>query len=99
MLTRKNKLLLYKLLSLFSVVRGYNILMIALAQYLASIFILSPDLPLMQVVLDINLFLIVLLIFFVNFIAEACQFQHSRDYKPKFHQSVYSYVLIIYSNR
>jgi len=60
MLTRKNKLLLYKLLSLFSVVRGYNILMIALAQYLASIFILSPDLPLMQVVLDINLFLIVL---------------------------------------
>lgn len=59
MLTRKNKLLLYKLLSLFSVVRGYNILMITLAQYLASIFILSPDLPLSAVVLDINLFLIV----------------------------------------
>lgn len=59
MLSRKNKLLLYKLLSLFSVVRGYNILMITLAQYLASIYILSPNLPLRAVVLDVNLFLIV----------------------------------------
>jgi len=59
MFSRKNRLLLYKLLSLFSVVRGYNILMITLAQYLASIYILSPDLPLRQVVLDINLFIIV----------------------------------------
>lgn len=59
MLSRKNKLLLYKLLSLFSVVRGYNILMITLAQYLASIFILAPDWPLRKVVLDLNLFLIV----------------------------------------
>lgn len=61
MLSRKNKLLLYKLLSLFSVVRGYNILMIALAQYLASIFIISPDsLTLRELILDVNLFLIVL---------------------------------------
>ena len=60
MLTRKNKLLLIKVLSLFSVVRGYNILMIALAQYLASIYILSPNLPLRKVVFDINLFLIIL---------------------------------------
>ncbi|MFS4446660.1 geranylgeranylglycerol-phosphate geranylgeranyltransferase [Maribacter sp. 2307UL18-2] len=60
MLNRKNKLLLLKLLSLFSVVRGYNILMIALAQYLASIYILSPDLPLRKVVFDLNLFFIVL---------------------------------------
>lgn len=59
MLTRKNKLLLLKLLSLFSVVRGYNILMIVLAQYLASIYILSPDLPLRKVIFDLNLFLIV----------------------------------------
>lgn len=59
MLSRKNKLLLFKLLSLFSVVRGYNILMITLAQYLASIYILSPDIPLREVVLDLNLFLIV----------------------------------------
>ena len=37
MFSRKNKLLLLKVLSLFSVVRGYNILIIVLAQYLASI--------------------------------------------------------------
>lgn len=60
MFSRKNKLLLSKLLSLFSVVRGYNILVVALAQYLASIYILAPDLPLRQVVFDPNLFLIVL---------------------------------------
>lgn len=60
MLSRKNKLLLLKFLSLFSVVRGYNILMITLAQYLASIYILAPNLPLRQVVLDHNLFVIVL---------------------------------------
>ncbi len=59
MLSRKNKLLLFKLLSLFSVVRGYNILVITLAQYLASIYILSPDKPLREVVFDLNLFLIV----------------------------------------
>lgn len=60
MLNRKNKLLLLKVLSLFSVVRGYNILVIALAQYLASIYILAPELPVRRVVLDINLFVIVL---------------------------------------
>lgn len=60
MLSRKNKLLLLKVLSLFSVVRGYNLLMIVLAQYLASIYILAPDLPLRQVVLDLNLFAIVI---------------------------------------
>ncbi len=60
MISRKNKLLLLKFLSLFSVVRGYNILMIAFAQYLASIYILAPDHPLRKVVLDPELFLIVL---------------------------------------
>ncbi|WP_027077092.1 geranylgeranylglycerol-phosphate geranylgeranyltransferase [Maribacter antarcticus] len=59
MLNRKNKLLLLKVLSLFSVVRGYNILVIALAQYLAAIYILAPDLPARSVALDINLFLLV----------------------------------------
>ena len=59
MLSRKNKLLLFKLLSLFSVVRGYNILVITVAQYLASIYILAPDIPLRKVVFDLNLFLIV----------------------------------------
>ncbi len=60
MLSRKNKLLLLKFLSLFSIVRGYNILMIALAQYLASIYILAPTSDLRKVVFDLNLFLIVL---------------------------------------
>jgi len=60
MLSRKNKLLLLKFLSLFSIVRGYNILMIALAQYLASIYILAPDLQLRKVIFDLNLFVIVL---------------------------------------
>lgn len=46
-------------MSLFSVVRGYNILVITLAQYLASIFILSSQSSLREVVLDLNLFLIV----------------------------------------
>ena len=60
MLSRKNKLLLLKFLSLFSIVRGYNILMITLAQYLASIYILAPHLRLRSVILDLNLFFIVL---------------------------------------
>lgn len=59
MLSRKNKFLLLKILSLFSIVRGYNILMIVLAQYLASIYILAPDLPLREVVLDVQLFVLV----------------------------------------
>ncbi|TLP82708.1 geranylgeranylglycerol-phosphate geranylgeranyltransferase [Maribacter sp. ACAM166] len=60
MFDRKSKLLLLKVLSLFSVVRGYNILVIALAQYLASIYILAPDLSLRKVVFDVNLFVIVI---------------------------------------
>jgi 4-hydroxybenzoate polyprenyltransferase len=59
-LSRKNRILGLKALSLISIVRGYNIGIIALAQYLASIFILSPDLPLFAVILDPNLFIIVL---------------------------------------
>lgn len=60
MLSRKNRLRLLKILSLISIVRGYNILVIALAQYLASIYIMAPGLPLRQVVLDPKLFVLVL---------------------------------------
>lgn len=59
MLSRKNKLLLAKIFSLFSVVRGYNIFIIVLAQYLASIFIFAPDIRALDVVLDWKLFLII----------------------------------------
>ena len=60
MLSRKNRLRLLKILSLISIVRGYNILVIALAQYLASIYIMAPGLPVRQVVLDPKLFVLVL---------------------------------------
>ena len=59
MFTRKQKFLLLKFLSIFSVVRGYNVLVITIAQYLASIYILAPDKPLKSILLDGNLFAIV----------------------------------------
>lgn len=59
MFSRKNKLILKKLFSLFSVVRGYNVLIIVIAQYLSSIYILAKDTPLKEVVLDARLFTLV----------------------------------------
>ncbi|MGX1023062.1 geranylgeranylglycerol-phosphate geranylgeranyltransferase [Psychroflexus sp. MBR-150] len=59
-MSSSNKSIVYKLVGLFVNVRGYNILVIVLAQYLASIFIISPDyLSLRDVLFDLNLFLIV----------------------------------------
>ncbi|WP_055442637.1 geranylgeranylglycerol-phosphate geranylgeranyltransferase [Lacinutrix himadriensis] len=60
MLSRKQKHILLKFFSMFSVVRGYNILIIVLAQYLASIYILAHDKPLREVVFDVNLLMLVL---------------------------------------
>ena len=60
MLSRQNKLFALKIISLFSVVRGYNIPIIALAQYLSAIFILSPEKRALSVILDFNLFILVL---------------------------------------
>jgi 4-hydroxybenzoate polyprenyltransferase len=61
MLSRKNKLLVMKIISLFSVVRGYNIPVIVLAQYLSAIFILAPEnTRALDVILDFNLFILVL---------------------------------------
>ncbi|ESU24520.1 prenyltransferase [Flavobacterium enshiense DK69] len=48
-----------KILSLFSVVRGYNIPIIVIAQYLSSIFILAPEKRALDVILDWRLFIIV----------------------------------------
>lgn len=59
MFNRKNKLLALKIISLFSVVRGYNIPIIILAQYLSAIFILAPEIRALDILLDLNLFLIV----------------------------------------
>src|SRR5699024_4750225 len=60
MLSRKNKLFLLKLMSLFSVVRGYNIVILVLAQYLAAIYIFAPQRQTTTVLFDPYLFLIVL---------------------------------------
>lgn len=49
-----------KILGLFSVVRGYNIPVIVLAQYLSAIFILAPEVRGSAIILDFNLFIIVL---------------------------------------
>lgn len=45
---------------MFSVIRGYNILIVVLAQYLTSIYILAPDKSLSEVVFDVNLLMLVL---------------------------------------
>ncbi len=60
MLSRRQKLLLMKIISLFSVVRGYNIPVIILAQYLSALFILAPEKGTLANLLDLNLFLLVL---------------------------------------
>lgn len=60
MLKRKQRHILVKVFSLFSVVRGYNIAIIVLAQYLTSIFILAHDKPLKEVLFDLNLLMLVL---------------------------------------
>ena len=60
MLSRKQRHISIKFLSMSSVIRGYNILVIVIAQYLTSIYILSINKSLREVVLDLNLFLIVL---------------------------------------
>lgn len=50
----------FKFLSLLSVVRGYNIVVIVLAQYLAAIFIFSPEKPLKEILFNLDLYFIVL---------------------------------------
>jgi 4-hydroxybenzoate polyprenyltransferase len=59
MLSRKNKLRVLKIVSLFSVVRGYNIPIIILAQYLSAIFIFAPNKGALSILLDFRLFIVV----------------------------------------
>jgi len=51
---------LFKFFSLFSVIRGYNILLVILAQYLTSIFILGDQENIINIILDPYLFVIIL---------------------------------------
>lgn len=60
MLNRRRKLFLLKFFSLFSVVRGYNILFLIIAIYLTSIYILAPSLSIQEVLTDVNLLVLVL---------------------------------------
>ncbi len=60
MLSRQSKLTIMKIISMFSVVRGYNIPIIAVAQYLSAIFIFSPEKRALTILLDFNLFIIVM---------------------------------------
>ncbi len=60
MKTLKRKVLFFTLLSLLSVVRGYNILILIAAQYLAAIFVFSPKKSLKLVILDVDLFFLVI---------------------------------------
>ncbi len=55
----KVKRITYKFFSLLSVIRGYNILVLVAAQYLAAIFIFSPQKIPRNIVLDVDLFYIV----------------------------------------
>ncbi|MFM2228758.1 MAG: hypothetical protein RL607_16 [Bacteroidota bacterium] len=60
MLSRKTKLTMMKIISMFSVVRGYNIPVVILAQYLSTIYIFAPNKRALSIVFDGILFLIVL---------------------------------------
>ncbi|MEN9335830.1 MAG: hypothetical protein RLZZ500_817 [Bacteroidota bacterium] len=60
MLSRKTKLTMMKIISMFSVVRGYNIPVVILAQYLSAIYIFAPNKRALSIVFDGILFLIVL---------------------------------------
>src|SRR5690554_1299082 len=52
--------LLIKTLALFTVIRGYNILMLVMAQYMASLFIFNEGKNHLQILLDIKLNFIIL---------------------------------------
>lgn len=59
MLSFRLKRITLKFLSLISVIRGYNILVLVSAQYLAAIFIFSPKKSLRSIIFDIDLLFIV----------------------------------------
>jgi 4-hydroxybenzoate polyprenyltransferase len=65
MSTSKAKQITLKFFSLFSTVRGYNILVLIGAQYLAAIFIFSPTKSLKEVVFDQHLLFLILACVFV----------------------------------
>ena len=51
----------YQIIGFISLIRLFNILLLCLAQYLTSIYILAPDRSFISLILDFKLFIIVLL--------------------------------------
>lgn len=60
MFTKVQKQLILKLFSMFVVVRGFNLAMIIVAQYITAIFIMAPNQSLSEVLLDRTLFALIL---------------------------------------
>lgn len=60
MFSRQQKHILLKFFSMFSVVRGYNVLIVIIAQYLSSIYILAHDKPIKSIIFDLNLLMLIL---------------------------------------
>lgn len=60
MLSRRQKHIFLKFFSMFSVVRGYNVLVVVIAQYLTSIYIFAPERAVREVLFDPNLLMLVL---------------------------------------
>ena len=54
-----NKIKLFKILSLFSVVRGYNIVFIIIAQFISAIYFFSENKSFTDVVVDLNIWIII----------------------------------------
>lgn len=54
-----NKIKLFKILSLFSVVRGYNIVFIIIAQFISAIYFFSENKSFIDVVVDLNIWIII----------------------------------------
>ena len=60
MFTTTQKQIMLKLFSMFVVVRGFNLALIVIAQYITAIFIMAPNQSLSQVVFDRPLFALIL---------------------------------------
>ncbi len=59
MFTKVQKQLILKLFSMFVVVRGFNLAIIVIAQYITCIFIMAPNQSLSEVILDRSLFVLI----------------------------------------
>lgn len=60
MLSPTQKQIMLKFFSMFSVVRGYNVALVIIAQYITAVFIMAPSQSLSQVLFDRSLFALIL---------------------------------------